>query len=301
METIYCPNEEHTRHLFYGNRSKARCVGCECEKTCKYKAEVEAKQVARYISKINIEIKQIETMSEKEIKMQLLDKFANIEKPETVDFCRKAYEFITEGETKQAPAPVVAQQAVSGFPNGIYLILNDGKEMTDFVLFAPDTKDSISKEQINACTGIGVKQGDWALVVALHDAANGEEITLTAKKDTTNYAGYIDNYVDAVADWNGKANTEHLKAIGLNKGIELKGGQYIPALGEMYFVYMNLKAINAALEFVGGTPIERDWYWTSTESSATYAWYLYLIFGIANYYAKASDTLRVRPVSAFIS
>ena len=75
METIYCPNEEHTRHLFYGNRSKARCIGCKCEKACKYKAEVEAKQVARYISKINIEIKQIETMSEKEIKMQLLDKF----------------------------------------------------------------------------------------------------------------------------------------------------------------------------------------------------------------------------------
>lgn len=241
-------------------------------------------------------------MSEKEIKMQLLDKFANIEKPETVDFCRKAYEFITEGETKQAPAPVMAQQAVSGFPNGIYLILNDGKEMADFVLFAPDTKDSISKEQINACTGIGIKQGDWALVVALHDAADGEEITLTSGKDTTKYDGYKDNYLDAVADWNGKANTEHLKAIGLNKDIELKDGQYIPALGEMYFVYMNLKAINAALEFVGGTPIERDWYWVSTESSAPYAWFLSLTDGYASdTIPRASLTNRVRPVSAFIS
>ena len=236
-----------------------------------------------------------------ELKMQLLDKFANIEKPETVDFCRKAYEFITEGETKQAPAPVVAQQAVSGFPNGIYLILNDGKEMTDFVLFAPDTKDSISKEQINACTGIGIKQGDWALVVALHDAANGEEITLTAKKDTTNYAGYIGNYVDAVADWNGKANTEHLKAIGLNKEIELADGEYIPSLGEMYLIHLNRKALNQALELIGSDPIKDDWYWTSTELSAANAWYRRLNNGTANGTTKASYTYRVRPVSAFIS
>lgn len=240
-------------------------------------------------------------MSEKEIKMQLLDKFANIEKPETVDFCRKAYEFITEGETKQAPAPVVAQQAVSGFPNGIYLILNDGKEMTDFVLFAPDTKDSISKEQINACTGIGIKQGDWALVVNLHDAADGEDTTLTDAKDETNYNGYKDNYLDAVADWNGKANTEHLKAIGLDADIVLKDGQYIPALGEMLFVFINRKAINEALEFVGGDIIEGVWYWTSTESSATGAWALSLGSGDVGYGTKASGTGRVRPVSAFIS
>lgn len=238
-------------------------------------------------------------MTEKqEMKMQLLDKFGVYDEPKSVDFCRKAYEFLAEGETK--PAPALAEP-VSGFPNGIYLILNDGKEMTDFVLFAPDTKDGITKEQVNACTGIGVKQGDWALVVALHDAAKGEEITLTAAKDTTDYNGYIDNYVDAVADWNGKANTVHLKAIGLNKDIELKDGQYIPALGELYFVYMNLKAINAALEFVGGTPIERDWYWTSTEYSATYAWFLYLYDGYAYGNTKASSTGRVRPVSAFIS
>lgn len=237
-------------------------------------------------------------MADKEIKMQLLDKFGVYDEPKSVEFCREAYKFITEDETKQAPA---LAQPVSGFPNGIYLILNDGKDMTDFVLFAPDTKDGISKEQINACTGIGVKQGDWALVVDLHDAAEGEEITLTAAKDTTNYNGYIDNYVDAVADWNGKANTEHLKAIGLNKDIELKDGQYIPALGELYFVYMNLKAINEALEFVGGTPIERDWYWTSTEYSATLAWTLTLSDGYANFGTKASYTRRVRPVSAFIA
>ena len=227
-----------------------------------------------------------------ELKMQLLDKFANIEKPETVDFCKAAFNWlVTE--------PILAKSVVNGAqpdskPDGIYLVMADG---TAYLFDGEAPSETV----VGNLKGIGVKQGSWALVVDLHDAANGEEIALTAKKDTTDYAGYIDNYVDAVADWNGKANTEHLKDIGLNKDIELKDGQYIPALGEMYFVYMNLKAINAALEFVGGTPIERDWYWTSTEFSATYAWYLNLYSGYASYSPKASYTLRVRPVSAFIS
>jgi len=292
METIYCPNEEHTRHLFYGNRSKARCVGCECEKTCKYKAEVEAKQVACYMSKINIEIKQIETMSEKEIKMQLLDKFANIEKPETVDFCRKAYEFITEGETKQAPANTVADSLA----DGIYYVLADGS----VVPFIPDmgVDGNLDGSQVKY---VGIKWGSRSLKVTLHDAADGEEITLTSGKDTTKYDGYKDNYLDAVADWNGKANTEHLKAIGLNKEIELADGEYIPSLGEMYLIYLNRKALNQALELIGSDPIKDDWYWTSTECSASGAWLLYLNYGTVYGYTKASNTARVRPVSAFIS
>jgi len=137
--------------------------------------------------------------------------------------------------------------------------------------------------------------------VALHDAADGEEITLTSGKDITKYDGYKDNYLDAVADWNGKANTEHLKAIGLNKEIVLADGEYIPSLGEMYLIYLNRKALNQALELIGSDPIKDDWYWTSTENSATYARGLNLYDGNASNYTKASCPLRVRPVSAFIS
>ena len=135
--------------------------------------------------------------------------------------------------------------------------------------------------------------------MALHDQANSEDITLTAKKDETAYDGYIDNYLDAVADWDGKANTEHLKQIGLNKDITLSDNEYIPALGEMLFVFLNRKAINEALEAVGGTPIDGVWYWTSTEYSATNAWGLYLNGLVNTYGSKASCTFRVRAVSAF--
>ena len=231
-------------------------------------------------------------MTEKqEVKLQLLDKFANIEKPETVDFCRKAYEFLAEGETTPQPqaGAVVADQE----PDGIYLVLDGGRH----VLFTGDN----NADDCAACIGIGVKWGSKSIVVALNDQADGEDITLTANKDKGDYAGYINNYLDAVADWNGKANTEHLKKIGLSQNIALPDGWYIPSLGELYFVFLNRKAINAALEYVGGKTIDDYWYWTSTECSASTAWLLTLGGGGACNGPKASGALRVRAVSAFIS
>lgn len=227
-----------------------------------------------------------------EIKMQLLDKFGISDEPKSVEFCREAYKFLAEGETKPATDNTVADNLA----DGIYYVLADGS----VVPFIPDmgADGNLDGSQVKY---VGIKWGGRSLKVILHDAADGEEITLTSSKDTTKYDGYKDNYLDAVADWNGKANTEHLKAIGLNKKIELAAGEYIPSLGEMYLIYLNLKALNQALELIGSDPIKDDWYWTSTEYSATYAWYLNLNYGsVYGYGTKASNAARVRPVSAFI-
>lgn len=139
-----------------------------------------------------------------------------------------------------------------------------------------------------------------AVAVALTDAAGGKDITLTTNGDTTAYDGYIPEYIDAVADWNGKANTDHLREIGLNPAINLKDGEYIPSVGEMYLIYTYRKEINAALRHVGGQEIPGKWYWTSTEGSAATAWNLNLNDGgLDAWHTKASDKGRVRPVSAF--
>ena len=68
----------------------------------------------------------------------------------------------------------------------------------------------------------------------------------------------------------------------------------------MYLIYLHTKALNEALEAVGGEPIADDWYWTSTEYSATYAWLVYLDSGYMFNYAKATTAYHLRPVSAFI-
>lgn len=299
METIFCPNEEYTRTKFYGSRTKARCVGCPCADTCIYKAGVEAKILERNKHYLQT-FKNVRVMTEnQELKMQLLDKFADIEKPETVDFCKAAFDWLAdEPEENLMVKPTSAQVSAvtESKPDGIYLIFESGKALP----FDPD--NGIESDQVandGPVKYIGIKWGSRTLAVALHDQANSNDITLTTKKGGESYKGYIDNYLDAVADWDGKANTEHLKQIGLNKDITLSDNEYIPALGEMLFVFLNRKAVNQALEAVGGTPIDGVWYWTSTEASAAYAWRLYLGSGYVNYGTKASNPSRVRAVSAF--
>lgn len=224
--------------------------------------------------------------------LQLLRKDLLIEWGNIKD-AQAAYEFVMNyGEPKDTPT--VSSEQPAAMQDGIFIVLEDNTAIP----FNEDTNPNFWQN----VKGVGIRYGSRSLLVALQGMAGGEEITLTNKEDTTSReAFYIDDYLDAVANWSGKTNTEHLKVIGLNPRIELHENWYIPSLGEMYFIYTNLKAVNAALEFIGADPIEQDWYWTSTESSATDAWNLYLTDGSADYDTKASYKLRVRAVSAFIS
>lgn len=197
------------------------------------------------------------------------------------------YNFIKTGKT-------VTTVALDLTPaDGVYIVTKDGRA-------DKFTGTNLILDCDNPVIGIGVKQGDRAVLVALTDAADGKDVTLTAHEDNTDYDGYIPEYIDAVADWNGKTNTDHLREIGLNPAIQLKDGEYIPSVGEMYLIYTHRKEINAALRHVGGKEIPSIWYWTSTENSATHAWDLGLSDGGLNgWNTKASGKHRVRPVSAF--
>lgn len=200
---------------------------------------------------------------------------------------QEIYNFIKTGKTDTAVALDLTPA------DGVYIVTKDGRA-------DKFTGTNLIFDCDNPVIGIGVKQGNRAVVVALTDAADDKDITLTAIEDTTDYDGYISEYTDAVADWNGKANTDHLREIGLNPAINLKDGEYIPSVGEMYLIYTHRKEINAALRHVGGKEIHDKWYWTSTENSAAYAWGLYLCDGmLGGWYPMSYGKLRVRPVSAF--
>ena len=194
--------------------------------------------------------------------------------------------------------PVQAQLPKSGdIEDGIYLVHADGKA----TLFELEyTKDDNMDSEVVA---IGLKMGSFGIKIALHDDANGDGITLTTKSNSDLKADqdyYIDKYDDAVADMDGARNTNHLRSI-LNPQIKLADDWYIPSLGELYRIFINKNAINAALEFAKGDKMKDRWYWTSTEGSATGAWVLYLDGGgTAGWIAKASTAGRVRAVSAFI-
>ena len=178
-------------------------------------------------------------------------------------------------------------------PDGIYLVFEGG----EFDLYKPG---QVTEAQKQNCIGVAVKLGGKSICVSLFDMARGEEITLTDGKDTTGWDGYKDNTLDAGADWDGKGNTEHLKAVGLNPEITLLDGQFIPSVAQWRFICLFRKELNQALAELGGDELA-GWYWTSTEYSATYAWSLGLSGGRMDGTTKASYRGRVRAVSAFIS
>lgn len=211
-----------------------------------------------------------------------------------VEDAEKANTFVMGKDEK----PIQAQLPKSGnMEDGIYLVHADG----EVTLFELDyTKEDNMDSEVVA---IGLKMGGFGIKIALHDEANGDGITLTTKKngnEENDQAYYTDKYDDAVADMDGARNTNHLRNI-LNPQIKLADDWYIPSLGELYRIFINKKAINAALEFAKGDKLQNRWYWTSTGSSAPYAWNLRRNGGGAyGWSAKASNTLRVRAVSAFI-
>ena len=201
-----------------------------------------------------------------------------------VETAQKCWDFVRGGDEAKKQEPTSDRLA-----DGVYLI---------------DTKDNAVRydgedtETVNDTAYIGIVQGSHSVAIALQDVSE-DEITLTSKKDDGK-GRYIDNYLDAVQDWQGKKNTEHLQAVGLNPAIQLKDGEYIPTLAELYLICLNRKAINDAMRFVGGQKLA-GWYWSSTEYSATYAWRLGLNNGRAyTWSTKATGTGRVRPVSAFL-
>ena len=201
-----------------------------------------------------------------------------------VETAQKCWDFVRGGDEAKKQEPASDRLA-----DGVYLIDTKGNAVR---------YDGEDTETTNDTAYIGIVQGSHSVAIALQDVSE-DEITLTSKKDDGK-GHYIDSYMDAVQDWQGKKNTEHLQAVGLNPAIQLKDGEYIPTLAELYLICLNRKAINAAMRFVGGQELA-GWYWSSTEYSATGAWSLGLSGGSACYwFTKATSTFRVRPVSAFL-
>lgn len=164
--------------------------------------------------------------------------------------------------------------------------------------------------------GVVVVEGGKILVVA------PTESSMTWSSAAVSGGGVTtSDRVTALNDWAGKQNTaaqithaecssnayapgycaNYSRVNANSKGLTA-GKWWLPSLGEMMMIYANMTKINYALSLISGaTQLSENWYWTSTESSATSAWLLYLNGVNAGTYAKASSATRVRPVSAFIA
>lgn len=171
---------------------------------------------------------------------------------------KDAYDFII-GEKEEQPTLNVN---VAPLSDGIYYVMNDK------TLVPVAHLETINKARV---IGVAVKMSDKIATVALHDAADGEEVALTTTEKNGSSEFFRSDFWDAMSDWNGEANTKDYGE-DLNPAINLQPGQYIPSLAQLHLILLNIKEVNAALEAVGGTPLRKEWYWSSTEGSALNSW-----------------------------
>lgn len=197
-----------------------------------------------------------------------------------VEKAKKVYDFVTGDE----PVPIGPQQQF--WSDGVYYVLKGGH------LATTDDPKSIAEQVI----GVAVKMGDRIATVALHDAADGEEIALATDTPCGSAPFFHPDFFDAITDWDGEANTKDYGNL-LNPEIGLEEGQYIPSFAQLHLILQNIKEVNKALEAVGGSPMRKECYWSSTEFSAYFSWYVYFSSGLSNYNSKCYTDV-VRPAVA---
>lgn len=206
---------------------------------------------------------------------------------------------------------------VNAIEDGIFIMYH--QKSNNYPLMVKPHKWASIQSGGEVADGVVVVEGGKILVVAPTESAT----KLTWSSAAVSGGGTTtSDRVTAMNDWAGKANTTaqitHAEASGAGyapgfcanysrtnaNGYGLTAGKWwLPSLGEMMMIYANMTKINYALSLINGaTQLSEDWYWTSTEKSAAYAWGLNLNDGLADgITAKASNTYRVRAVSAFIS
>ena len=190
-----------------------------------------------------------------------------------------------------------------------------------FPLMVKTSKWTALQTNGEVAEGVVLVQGGKVLVIASTEATSKlywSSAAISGGGTTTT------DRVTVMNDWNGKANTAAQIAASTSSAVTntasyapgfcnlysktnangnglTAGKWWLPSMGEMMAIYANMLKINYALSLISGaTQLVYDWYWTSTEGSAAYAWHLRLYDGLMNYGTKATIALHVRPVSAFI-
>ena len=180
----------------------------------------------------------------------------------------------------------------------------------DYIRFyQPD--DALSKASI--AVGVWIQEGGKLIIVAKDQQESTKWVTSNVSGGTTV------KYEAAIADMDGRANTSTIiTTLGDNapaakfcheyypsnvdaaNAFVGAGRWWLPSAGELWMIWSNLREVNRILAQIGGTALNRSqWYWSSTEYSATSAWYLNFAAGHFGYGTTKESALSVRPVSAF--
>lgn len=197
--------------------------------------------------------------------------------------------------------------------DGVFIMFH--RKSDDYPLAVKPDKWASYQNSGEIAEGVMIVEGGKILVVAPTEATlYWSSAAVSAGGKTTT------DRETALNDWTGKTstaaqithsecNTESYapgfcasyERVNANGNGLTAGSWWLPSLGELMMIYANMRKINYALSLINGaTQLAETWYWSSTEYSAPYAWYLNLSHGHAYGYTKATSQGRVRPVSAFL-
>jgi hypothetical protein len=169
---------------------------------------------------------------------------------------------------------------------------------------------------VSGATAIGVifyvdDTGLHGWAVALQDAGSYK----WGKKDSDTPLPNYTNKRQAIYDLDGYTNTlivrQHNSDHPAFYAINFDNGWYVPAIGQLNYLYSNIIEVNKSLSVAGGTKFSTSWtYWSSTECNSIFAWFLKssgdLAIGTYNngggyisYYDHKDTAFRVRGVRNF--
>ncbi|MBR4535160.1 MAG: hypothetical protein IKO62_00705 [Bacteroidales bacterium] len=147
--------------------------------------------------------------------------------------------------------------------------------------------------------------GGW--MVALNDASSGcmwgtnEDIP-----DLINQSPLY--YQQLLNDTAGYTNTSIIRNFQNNNNqyaagvVDFTHGWYLPSISQLSMLFSKLPLVSTGLIAAGGNVLAYDWYWSSTENSATDAWRV--DFGVSDYsgyfnYTSKNTMNRVRAIREF--
>ena len=214
-----------------------------------------------------------------------------------IDGIREAMPLATDAEKGLLKAGI----DLNAMYDGVFIMFH--RKSDDYPLAVKPDKWASYQNSGEIAEGVMIVDGGKILVVAPTESTlYWSSAAVSAGGKTTT------DRETALNDWAGKTNTAaqithnecktesyapgfcaSYSRVNANGQGLTAGKWWLPSLGELMMIYANMRKIN------------ETWYWSSTESSATHAWFLHLYYGYAGNLTKATFQYRVRPVSAFLN
>lgn len=160
----------------------------------------------------------------------------------------------SSGETNQDVSTSVKHYPFMEAPDGIYIATKSGNCW----------KEEYFSECKEETVGIAIVKGSHRIIVSKN--GSDKELPLL-DSDKVSGLKIHSTYRECVKDFNGYDNTEALLALGSPAAEFCKklGKQwYIPSGGEMDMMDEYGDDLDRMLPMIGGTPLSKDWHWSST-------------------------------------